>query len=334
MAKNENFKKAKKEKNDEFYTQLTDIERELRHYKKHFKDKTVFCNCDDPEYSNFWQYFSLNFEELRLKKLIATHYETKKQSYMLEMWKDEAGVHSGIKTLKENGDFRSPESIALLQEADIVVTNPPFSLFREYIAQLVKKKKKFLIIGNNNAITYKEFFPMLKENKVWLGYSANKTFTFQMADDYELSGKGAYQDKETGKKYCKVPAITWYTNLDIDKRHENLTLYKKYSPDEYPKYDNYDAIEVSKVSDIPCDYDGVMGVPITFMDKYNPNQFKILGITQRNDDPYKIKHYTTEEYENANDLNARAVIIQKSGIPKSVYARILIKRKEKQGNEN
>lgn len=274
MAKNENLKKAKKEKNDEFYTQLTDIEKELRHYKKHFKDKIVFCNCDDPEYSNFWRYFSLNFEELGLKKLIATHYETHKQSYKLEMWKDEAGVHSGIKTLKENGDFRSTESLELLKEADIVVTNPPFSLFREYIEKLMKYEKKFLIIGNKNAITYKEFFPLLKENKVWIGYNSVKEFK---------------QPDGTIKKFGN---IGWYTNLDIDKRHEDITVYRHYTPEEYPKYDNYDAIEVSKVSDIPCDYDGVMGVPITFMDKYNPDQFEILGKSDEFAGPITIKNKT------------------------------------------
>ena len=300
MAKNENLKKAKKEKNDEFYTQLTDIEKELRHYKKHFKDKIVFCNCDDPEYSNFWRYFSLNFEELGLKKLIATHYEPHKQSYKLEMWKDEAGVHSGIKTLKENGDFRSTESLELLQEADIVVTNPPFSLFREYIDKLMKYEKKFLIIGNKNAITYKEFFPLLKENKVWIGYNSVKEFK---------------QPDGTIKKFGN---IGWYTNLDIDKRHEDITLYRHYTPEEYPKYDNYDAVEVSKVSDIPCDYDGVMGVPITFMDKYNPDQFEIIGMSSSagyNSQIVGLKLLVSGD--------ARPLLSNKN-----TYARIFIKRKE------
>lgn len=304
-AKNENLAKARKEKNDEFYTQLTDIEKELRHYKKHFKDKIVFCNCDDPEKSNFWQYFSLNFEELGLKKLIATHYETTKQSYKLEMWKDEAGVHSGIKTLEQNGDFRSPESIALLQEADIVVTNPPFSLFREYISQLMQYEKKFLIIGNKNAITYKEFFPLLKDNKVWIGYNSVKEFK---------------QPDGTTKKFGN---IGWYTNLDIDKRHEDLTLYRRYSSTDYPKYENYDAIEVKKVADIPCDYTGVMGVPITFLDKYNPEQFEILWTTDRGGDgkleDYKLEH---TRYD--------APVINGNGI----YKRILIKRKEEKSDEN
>lgn len=235
MAKNKNLKKAKKAKNDEFYTQLTDIEKELRHYKKHFKGKIVFCNCDDPEYSNFWKYFSLNFEELGLKKLVATHYEADKPSYKLEMWKDEAGVHCNIKTLEGNGDFRSPESIDLLQEADIVVTNPPFSLFREYVSQLMTYEKKFLIMGNQNAVTYKEFFPLIKDNKVWPGFSFNKTMEFRVPDSYPLTGSNTRQD-EAGNKYIKVPAIAWYTNLDIDKRHEDITLYRRYLPDDYRQY--------------------------------------------------------------------------------------------------
>lgn len=298
MAKNENLKKAKKAKNDEFYTQLTDIEKELRHYKKHFKDKIVFCNCDDPEYSNFWKYFSLNFEELGLKKLIATHYEIDKPSYKLEMWKDEAGVHSGIKTLEGNGDFRSPESIELLQEADIVVTNPPFSLFREYVSQLMTYEKKFLIIGNKNAITYKEFFPLLKEDKVWIGYNSVKEFK---------------QPDGTVKKFGN---IGWYTNLDIDKRHEDITLYRRYLPDDYPRYDNYDAIEVSKIAEIPCDYDGVMGVPITFMDKYNPDQFEIIGGTANGlvPDELKIGDFTVYNNPIIGD--------------KKIYQRILIRNKQ------
>ena len=209
-----------------------------------------------------------------VKKLIATHFEDEKQSYKLEMWRDEAGVHSRIKTLQQNGDFRSPESIELLKEADIVVTNPPFSLFREYIAQLMEYDKKFLIIGNKNAITYKEFFPLLKDNKVWIGYNNVKEFR---------------QPDGSMKKFGN---IGWYTNLDIKKRHEELVLYKKYTPEEYPKYDNYDPINVDKVSDIPIDYDGVMGVPITFLDKYNPEQFEIMGITCRGYSPeYRTKLY-------------------------------------------
>lgn len=323
MAKNSNLHSAKAGKNDEFYTQLRDIENELAHYKEHFKGKTVFCNCDDPEWSNFWKYFSLNFDFLGLNRLIATHFETDKQSYKLEMWRDEAGVHTDIKTLEQNGDFRSPESIELLKQADIVVTNPPFSLFREYIAQLMEYDKKFIILGNMNAVTYKEFFPLIKENKVWAGFSFNKTMEFVMPDSYELKGK-AYVDAE-GKKHGFVPAIAWYTNLDIKKRHEELDLIEKYSPDKYPKYDNYDVIEVGKVNDIPKDYDGVMGVPITFLDKYSPEQFEIVGIACGN----SWANYT----ETLKALNFNPEIKYGGGLGSGVingkgcYARILIRRK-------
>ncbi len=261
MSKNSNLNRAKKAQKDEFYTRLSDIENELKHYRKYFADKVIFCNCDDPEYSHFWKYFNINFEVLKIRKLVATHYETEKSSYKLEMYKDEKGVHTDIKTLKENGDFRSPECVELLKQSDIVVTNPPFSLFREYIAQLMEYDKKFIIIGSKNAITYKEFFPLLKENKVWIGYTNVHEFKT------EIDGE---------EKVQKFGNIGWYTNLDIDKRHENMILYKDYIPEEYPKYDNYDAIEVSKVAKIPVDYDGVMGVPMTFMDKYNPEQFEII----------------------------------------------------------
>lgn len=279
MSRNKNLHAASKAKNDEFYTQLTDIEKELKHYKEHFKDKIVFCNCDDPEYSNFWKYFSLNFDHLRLKKLIATHYETEKTSYNLEMYRDEAGVHTEIKTLKQNGDFRSPESIELLQEADIVVTNPPFSLFREYVAQLMGYGKKFLIIGNMNAITYKEIFPLIKNNRMWLGIN-NGSHEFEVPDTY---AKGTIRIDAGGQKYARLGNIAWYTNMDIPKRHENIILYRTYTESGYPKYDNYDAINVDKVADIPCDYDGVMGVPISFIDKYNPDQFELVSFRKKAD---------------------------------------------------
>lgn len=323
MAKNDTLHKAKDAKNDEFYTQLSDIEKELKHYKKHFKDKVVFCNCDDPEHSNFWQYFSLNFDELELKKLIATHYDKEKPSYKLEMWRDESGVHSGIKTLKENGDFRSTESIELLKESDIVVTNPPFSLFREYVAQLMEYDKKFVIIGNPNAITYKEFFPLLKNNKIWVGY---KTMGSDMLFDVPASyAEWLKANKKEGSGYKIVNGVIkgrasaiWYTNLDIDKRHEDLTMYKRYSPEEYPKYDNYDAINVDKITDIPIDYTGEMGVPITFFDKYNPDQFEIIG--------------------HEHDICGNGGVGIKNGQfevdGKGKYKRILIKRKEKVENED
>ena len=310
MAKNKNLHQAKTAKNDEFYTQLTDIEKELSHYRAHFKDKIILCNCDDPTWSEFWRYFHLNFEFFGLKKLISTHYSATERTYKLEYTGgDDTNIEDGIKTdLLQNGDFRSDECIEILKQADIVVTNPPFSLFREYVAQLIDYDKKFICIGSQNAITYKEFFPLLKDNKVWLGHTSPKEFL---------------QPDDSIKKFGN---ISWFTNLDISKRHEKLILWKNYTPEEYPKYDNYDAINVDRVADIPVDYDGVMGVPITFLDKFCPEQFEILGITQRNDDPYKLKKYNKIEYKNANDLNARACIIINNE-PKSIYPRILIKKK-------
>ena len=279
MAKNNNLHKAKTAKNDEFYTQLTDIEKELKHYKTHFKNKTIFCNCDDPKQSNFWKYFHLNFNHFGLKKLIATHFHETEPTYKIEYdGSDDNNCEIGVITnLETNGDFRSPECIELLKEADIIVTNPPFSLFREYVAQLINYDKKFIIMGNNNAITYKEFFPLLKDNKVWLGFTSNKTCVFRVPPEYNHDDK-ITSDINDGNYYGKVPAISWFTNLDIIKRHEFLDLIEKYTPEKYPKYDNYDAINVDKVLDIPVDYDGVMGVPITFMDKYNPEQFEIIGM--------------------------------------------------------
>ena len=325
---NANLHKAKGAKNDEFYTQLTDVAKELRHYKTHFKDKVVFCNCDNPTWSAFWKYFHLNFAELGLKKLISTHYDREEVTYKMEYTGgDDNDIEVGVKTpLEGNGDFRNKECLDLLDESDIVVTNPPFSLFREYVATLMEHKKKFIIWGNNNAITYKDFFPLLKNDEVWLGYTVNKTLVFRIPDTYPKWDEKETQKMNDGYHYAKVPAISVFTNLDIEKRHEKLILWKKYTPEEYPKYDNYDAINVNKVAEIPCDYDGVMGVPITFMDKHNPEQFEILGITQRNDDPYKLKKYSKTEYKNANDLNARACIII-NGEPKSMYARVLIRKK-------
>ena len=270
---NRTLNKANAAKNDEFYTQLTDIEKELRHYKEHFKDKAIFCNCDDPEESNFWKYFALNFKFLGLKKLIATHFETEKPSYKIEKNNGDT-----IRTpLKQNGDFRSPECIEILKEADIVATNPPFSLFREYVAQLIKYNKKFIIIGNQNNFTYKEMFKLLKENKIWAGVENGGTKWFKVPDHYDITTESR-KKIEGGNKFFSMGSIYWFTNLDIKKRHENLILYKKYNPDDYPRYDNYNAINVNKVSDIPMDYKGAMGVPITFLDKYNPDQFEIIGI--------------------------------------------------------
>lgn len=279
MAKNSSMIKASKAKEDEFYTQLSDIERELKHYRDALRGKTIFCNCDDPETSNFWNYFRLNFYYLGIKRVISTHYEADKPSYKLEIVSNGDGEQIGlpdyVKTpLKENGDFRSPECIEILQEADIVITNPPFSLFREYVAQLMEYKKDFLIIGNQNAVTYKEIFPLIQRNLLWLGYYCGD-MEFTVPDYYEP--RATRYREENGIKYRSMGNICWYTNLDISKRHEEIPLYKVYRPEEYPQYANYNAIEVSKTSEIPCDYMGEMGVPITFLDKYNPEQFDIIG---------------------------------------------------------
>lgn len=318
MAKNESLHKAREAKQDEYYTQISDIERELAHYEEHFRDKIVFCNCDDPAYSNFWRYFQLKFYQLGLKKLISTHYDANAPSYKMEIVRKERGEQLGIPDyvqtpLKQNGDFRSEECIEILKEADIVVTNPPFSLFREYLAELMEYGKKFVIISNLNTVTYKEVFPLLKNDKIWLGYKSGPQ-SFAVPDSVERNNT-YYMD---GQKYAKFGNICWFTNLDIPKRHEELILVKEYCghEEEYPKYDNYDAIEVGKLSDIPCDYGGVMGVPITFIDKYNPEQFEIL------------------------DINPHFFMIQEQGLPKpkqltlkhigakDPYARILIRRKK------
>jgi len=348
---NINLRKASKAKKDEFYTQLVDIEKELKHYKKQFRNKIVYCNCDDPFESNFFKYFAANFNALGLKKLITTSYAgspivggqlplfdveglktvKKKEPLKIEInevkdfnsdgaislrdieWLLKHDVNVAT-PLKGDGDFRSEECIELLKKADIVVTNPPFSLFREYIAQLMEYNKKFLIIGNINAISYKEVFPFIKENKMWLGASIHSgDREFRVPDDYPLNAAGYRVDSE-GNKYIRVKGVRWFTNLDYKERHEELVLYKKYTPEEYPKYDNYDAIEVSKTSDIPMDYDGVMGAPITFIDKYNPAQFEII------------------------DINPHFFTIVAQGLPKppqlkissrkDPYARILIRNKK------
>lgn len=291
---------AKAGKKDEFYTQITDIEKELGNYRQHFKDKVVFCNCDDPEESNFWRYFSLNFEHLGLKKLISTHYHDEKNTYKLEITKDINGDGKvnqldTVKTkLTQNGDFRSPECVEILEEADIVVTNPPFSLFREYVAQLMDYDKKFLIIGSQNAITYKETFQLIKENKIWTGVDNGGTKWFQVPDDYEIKTESRKKVVD-GVKYFSMGSIYWFTNLDITKRHEDITLFRIYAGNEenYPKYDGFDAINVDKVADIPLDYEGMMGVPITFIDKYNPDQFEICGLDRYIDgNPTPGKRFT------------------------------------------
>ena len=291
-TKNKNLQEAKSNRKDEFYTQLSDIERELRHYKKHFEDKTVYCNCDDPRISNFFHYFSYNFEKLGLKKLIATCYKNQnmdlfsqnesEQAIYLVYEGDKNGNNIpdaneiGINQLKGDGDFRSKECIELLKQADIVVTNPPFSLFREYVAQLIEYNKKFVIVGHQNAITYKEIFPLIKDDKIWLGYGFKGGAAHFINKHYEDYATAT--DRREGM--IRVSGVTWFTNLEIKKRNEDLILSKEFTTEDYNRYDNYDAIEVSKTKDIPMDYNGVMGVPITFMDKYNPSQFEILGATE------------------------------------------------------
>ena len=293
-SSNKNLHSAGKAKKDEFYTQLVDIEKELKHYKEQFRGKVVFCNCDDPKESNFVKYFSRNFEHLGLKKLIATHYKdanlfTKESPYKLEYTGDKNGNRMPdpdefMTEMIGTGDFRSEECIELLKEADIVVTTPPFSLFREYLTQLVEYNKKFLIIGNVNSITYKECFKLIKDNKMWLGASIHSgDREFRVPDNYPLNAASSRIDSD-GYKYIRVKGVRWFTNLDYEERHENLVLYKKYTPEEYPKYDNYDAINVDKTADIPKDYDGAIGVPITFLDKYNPEQFEIIKFRKGDDD--------------------------------------------------
>ncbi len=288
-AANNNLHSAKTNKKDEFYTQISDIEKELKHYRNHFKDKVVLCNCDDPFVSNFFKYFGLNFDKLGLKKLITTCYKSQERDFFSKhdsekaIWLEYTGDRNGnsipdpeeigIKYFQGDGDFRNKECIELLREVDIVVTNPPFSLFREYVAQLIEHDKKFVIIGHQNAITYREIFPLIKENKLWLGFGFNRNMAHFVSKHYVDYAT----DLDHKEGMIRVSGVVWYTNMDIDKRHEDLILYKKYTPEEYPTYDNYDAINVDKTKDIPMDYAGIMGVPITFMDKYNPDQFEIIG---------------------------------------------------------
>ena len=330
---NKLLNQAKSSKNDEFYTILSDIEKELKHYKKHFKNKTVLCNCDDPRVSNFFHYFSYNFEQLGLKKLITTCYKNQQMELFSThdseraIWMEYNGDKNknkipdpseiGLHHFEKDGDFRSEECIEILKQSDVVVTNPPFSLFREYVMQLMKYNKKFLIIGTWNAVSYKETIPLIKNNKMWIGVNSNRNFSgFIVPKHYPLRGTEARID-ENGNRIVSSNNNCWFTNLDIAKRHEDLILYKKYNKNEFPTYDNYNAIEVSKTNDIPMDYEGVMGVPITFLNKYNPEQFEIVG----------------------NDYNAREVpkLIKTKWIgkidrgyvnEKRLYVRILIKHKK------
>lgn len=356
MAGNSDLRKANKNKNDEFYTQLADIELELKHYRKHFMGKTVFCNCDDPYESNFFKYFAMNFNYLGLKKLVATCYmgspvvgeqfeqlsifdilpseenTPKRFPYKIEITEvidingdgavDLTDVeyllrnkNNVLSLLDGNGDFRSPECVEILKQADIVVTNPPFSLFREYVAQLFEYEKKFIIIGNQNAITYKEIFPLLKDNKMWLGFGFKggaAHFINKHYVDYATAG-----DHRAGM--IRVSGVVWFTNLDIKKRHEELELYKKYNPEEYPRYDNYNAINVNKTADIPEDYYEEMGVPITFLDKYNPDQFEIIDALNR---------YALLDTQNTNEYvrSVHSHTCNINGVP--TYFRIVIRRKQ------
>lgn len=357
---NTNLANAKAAKKDEFYTSLRDIEEEIRYYEPHFRGKIVLCNCDDPYESNFFKYFSMNFNYLGLKKLIATCYngspvadselllfpeehttDKKARKIVITEVQDNNGdgaidladvewlirnEKNVLTELKGNGDFRSDECIELLKEADIVVTNPPFSLFREYLAQLIQYEKQFLIIGNINAVSYKETFRLIMDNRLWMGASIHSgDREFRVPDDYPLNAAGQRTD-ERGVKYIRVKGVRWFTNLDYPQRHEDIELYKRYNPEEYPKYDNYDAINVNVTNEIPKDYDKVMGVPITFLDKYNPNQFEILGITDRgNEYGIKTKEYTSKDTPIYGDLNRRGAILV-DGQLKSTFARLLIRK--------
>lgn len=329
MPGNDNVHSSKKNKLDEFYTSLSMIENELKNYKEHFKGKTVLCNCDDPRVSNFFRYFVIYFDVLGLKKIIATCYknnnadlfsqETTEKAVYLEYYGslkytgEEDFAKIPCKNLKGNGDFRSKECVEFLKEADIVVTNPPFSLFREYIALLIENKKNFLVLGNMNAIFYAEIFPLIRNNQLWLGNNSGH-FWFQVPDSYEE--KATDFKIENGIKYRRMGNICWFTNLDLKKRHEVLETGKKYVPENYPKYDNYNAINVDKTVDIPMDYNGVMGVPITFLAKHNPEQFRIIGETHISDTSAEVEALRTDlNHRHGGFING-----------KSIYARILIQK--------
>lgn len=379
MAKNTDLNKAKAKK-DEFYTQLTDIEKEMRHYRDCFKNKSVFCNCDDPYESNFFKYFAMNFNALGLKKLITTCYATSpvtgkefqyfvdkgvqlsfipsesntpvqeenvRKPYKVEITEvtDENGdgridltdieylmrnKKNAMTLLDGDGDFRSPECVELLKEADIVVTNPPFSLFQDYIELLMKYEKKFIIIGNINAISYRQIFPLIMDNKMWLGASIHSgDREFRVPDSYPLRAAGFRVD-EQGNKYIRVKGVRWFTNLDYVQRHEEMILFKEYTPDEYPKYVNYDAIEVGKTAEIPCDYYENMGVPITFLDKYNPDQFEIVGNSQ-----FLVRE-VSEDVRAHGDYPqiGRFYLDRGNGTYKKMYERLVIRRKQVGANEN
>lgn len=372
MAKNSNLSQAKAAKNDEFYTQYADIQKEVNAYHEYnpdvFRGKTILLPCDDPEWSNFTKFFAQNFEFFGLRKLISTSYAIESKKYKTE-WQptlfetenplydiDKSRIRGKIFTLERDtngsgkididdlewhylegdGDFRSEEVRRLRDEADIIITNPPFSLFREFLAWIIEANKQFLLIGNMNALTYKEVFPLIKGNKIWLGFGfAAGNAYFRVAGNATTDYASGVYNAETG--LVKFRNCCWLTNIEHRRRHEPLQLmsmednimysrHKEIKGIGYQHYDNYDAIEVPYTDAIPNDYDGVMGVPISFLDKYCPEQFEILWITQRNDDPYKQKKYSPKEYANANDLNARAVIMV-NGTPRPMYARILIRHR-------
>lgn len=318
---NTNLHSAKQGKNDEFYTQLSDIEKELRFYKPHFKDKIVLCNCNDALHTGFATYFSLNFEILKLKELICTSYSLDGHGTIYRYFGDKN--NNGIPDMSEwqqeemkgNGGFDTPEGLALIEYADIISTNPPFSMFRDFVALLEKYHKKYLLIGNGNSITYKDFFPLIKDNKVWLGCTlfVGKMPYFMVNSDADVSKGNHYYDAN-GRLFKQVNSIAWFTNLDHTKRHEPLDLYKYYTPEEYPKYDNFDAINIDKTCEIPIDYNGVMGVPITFLSKHCPEQFEIIGI---------MTGGSGDSFFNGNDGRAKFYVKDKG-----VYARILIRKKQ------
>jgi Adenine-specific methyltransferase EcoRI len=347
QAKNSSLGAARLTQEDEFYTQLPDIERELKHYKAHFKDKVVYCNCDDPRVSNFFHYFSYNFEKLGLKKLITTCYKSQNMELFSQNDAEEAiyleydgdknqnmvpdPEEIGIKLLASDGDFRSPESIELLQQADVVVTNPPFSLFRDYVAQLMEYEKDFLIVGNQNAITYKDIFRLIKDNRIWLGTHSGD-MAFRVPDYYEPRSSRFWVDEE-GQKWRSFGNMCWFTNLDFAKRHEDLILYKSYVPDECPKFENFDAINVNKTSDIPADYAGDMGVPITFLSKHNPDQFEVIGIGIASSGlEVGVRPFTPEHKEFRRVVQGRGAVdgdlyMMVDGVVEVPYRRILIRNR-------
>ena len=340
-ASNRSLTQARNAKQDEFYTQLSDIEKELSHYAQHFEDKVVYCNCDDPHVSNFFHYFSHNFERLGLRKLITTCYKSQdmdlfsqndsEQAISLEYQGDKNGnkvpdiEEIGKNYLKDDGDFRSEESIALLRQADIVVTNPPFSLFREYVSQLVEHDKKFVIVGSQNAATYMEIFNLIIQNKVWLGNRCGD-MKFKVPDYYEPRTTRYWEDDD-GQKWRSLGNACWFTNLDISKRHEELILYREYNPEDYPTYANYDAIEVGRIKDIPMDYAGLMGVPITFLHKHNPDQFKIIGSSRTLGRPMS----DIAERGSYEQGGVRFYLDNGDGTYRCLYDRIVVKNRKLDG---